>query len=156
MSGCFPFAKEVNNKTIQEIAQTPEARFDWYIQKEFKVLPTDPRFTDLTEEQKSLIFEHIKLDNPEKFKPDNKIRDAEYDEVAEDVEESEEGIAKPIPEGGYVDPEFDDLWENDQEISTDNLPENDSSELSNGFDSIPETESKHDIDEYNDDDWEEV
>jgi len=37
----------------------------WWIQKKWNVLPTDPRFLELTEEQMDLLQRHYLKDHPE-------------------------------------------------------------------------------------------
>ena len=69
-----------------------EARFQWWVQKTFNVLPTDSRFTDLTEEQLDLMFQHYLLDaKPVKTK--KSAEDPDYEE----------------PEH-YDDPDFEAEW----------------------------------------------
>ncbi|UAV84354.1 hypothetical protein phi18_084 [Bacillus phage phi18] len=160
MNGTVPFAKQMSEEKIQEIAKTPESRFDWWIQTKFGVLPTDPRFTDLTKEQKSLMFWHLQMDkNPENFVKDGKARDDDYDEEEESLLEDgeESGIPKPIPEGGYHDPEFDEEWNEDfEEPDISDIPENPSDPLPDDFDVLGEADPKVNIDGYEKDEWEEV
>lgn len=49
------------------------------MQSYFKVLPTDQRFKDLTEEQFALMHEHLLLDNPELAKKAEAYADPGYD-----------------------------------------------------------------------------
>jgi hypothetical protein len=91
----------VRTAEIQEIAKTNQARFEWWVQKTFNVLPTDDRFLNLTEEQMDLIYEHFKLDHPELDKQqDEKARDSEYDNEQDSIPAQEH----------FEDPEFDKAW----------------------------------------------
>lgn len=74
-----------------------EARFQWWIQTNFKVLPTDPRFMDLTDEQVELMFQHFLIDNPT---------------VKKKVENEDGTYAEP---DRYYDPDFDDAWNDTDE-----------------------------------------
>jgi len=91
---------------MTEIAKSDQARFEWWIQTKWQVLPTDPRYLDLTEEQKDLMFEHYKLDNT--------------DTVTHKAGEVNEEGAVIEPEH-FDDPDFDKEWANfvnDSEDST--------------------------------------
>lgn len=86
---------------LQEIAKTNQARFEWWVQKTFSVLPTDDKFLNLTEEQMDLMYEHFKLDHPELQKQeDNKARDSDYDNEQDGIPAQEH----------FEDPEFDKAW----------------------------------------------
>lgn len=50
---------------IKRLVKLPYARNNWAIMKEFKVLPTDERFLNLTIEQKAFILENMELDAKE-------------------------------------------------------------------------------------------
>lgn len=59
--------------------------------KEWRVLPTDPRFQDLTAEQRALLWEDFLLDHPEIAKEIEKdktktIYDDEFDELWEELD----------------------------------------------------------------------
>jgi hypothetical protein len=96
---------------LKEIAQLSEARFDWWIQKNFQVLPTDDRFTNLTLEQKDLMYEHFLLDNPELTKKDTKARDDSFDEEYDNPDDR-----PPMQDHEhYDDPNFDEAWNSDDE-----------------------------------------
>lgn len=151
----------MNPEKLKEIAKTPESRFDWWIQKEFGVLPSDPRFTSLTKEQKSLMLWHFQMDkNPQAFIKDGKARDDDYEEEERQLEEEdtgEEGIAKPMPEGGYHDPEFEEEWDGDfEEFDMDDVSESAPNSVPDDFDTIGEVSPKIDINKYDEDKWEEV
>jgi hypothetical protein len=82
---------------MKAIAETNQARFEWWVQTEFKVLPTDPKYQALTQMQLDLMYEHYLLDNPpveEETKPAN---DPTYKE-----DEPEQ----------YDDPDFKHVWDN--------------------------------------------
>ncbi len=68
------------------MARLPQSRTKWWIQREFKVLPTDPRFKALTVEQISLMQEQYVIDHPEaaKAEPDPEYEEAERALEAED------------------------------------------------------------------------
>lgn len=61
--------------------------------KEFKVLPTDDRFLDLTDEQMELLYHHYMIDN-KPVKSSSSAKDNSYEE----------------PES-YHDPDFADEWD---------------------------------------------
>lgn len=150
----------MSEEKIQEIAKTPESRFDWWIQTKFGVLPTDPRFTELTKEQKSLMFWHFQMDkNPQAFVKDGKARDDDYDEEEKQLENDTggEGIPKPMPEGGYHDPEFEEEWDSDfEDEDIDPVPESVYDPEPDDFDVIGEVTPESNISEYKKDEWEEV
>ena len=115
---------------IAEIAKTPQARFEWWIQTTFHVLPTDPKFTNLTTEQMNLMYEQYKIDTaPSKAT----LVDKDYDKEEQKLER-------------YEDPDFDEAWDNPNSGEDDSIivPEN-----------LVEPES-HRVDDANADDWEEV
>jgi hypothetical protein len=91
---------------MEEIAKTNIARFEWWIQKSFHVLPTDERFLSLTEQQMDLLYEHFKIDHPE-LREDDKARDSEYDEA-------QDGMQMEQHEH-YEDPDFDKAWNGEEE-----------------------------------------
>lgn len=75
--------------------------------EKWEVLPTDPRYMDLTEEQMDLLFYHYERTLPGKWKTNN------------NPEVDEEG-----PEY-YFDPDFDAEWNAEDEISdSDDVGEN--------------------------------
>jgi len=88
---------------MREIASNSDNRFDYWIMKEWKVLPTDPRFTDLTFEQREYLWENYLIDNPEiEKKMRDRFDDPEFDkqwdslgitsqEASEEVLETKEG-----------------------------------------------------------------
>jgi len=95
-SGTTPFVNAIKKTTIKAIASDSENRFDWWIQKTFEVLPTDPRYYDLTTEQRELLWEHYLIDNPEVAKKlKDTFYDPEFDEIwdamAEEAQEGAEG-----------------------------------------------------------------
>ncbi|WIT25819.1 hypothetical protein [Bacillus phage SPO1L1] len=106
------------------------------------------------------MFEHLQIDkNPQIIQGDGKARDDEYDDEEDKLGEegTESGIPKPIPEGGYHDPEFDEEWDGDfEEFDTDDVEEFPSDSDPNDFDVLGEDSSKSDISKYKKDEWEEV
>ena len=70
--------------------------------KEWKVLPTDPRFQDLTSEQYAFLFEFWKKENAPKK---SSAHDDDYDDAVD-----ENGI--PYNQQKYIDPDFDAEWNN--------------------------------------------
>jgi len=90
---------------MREIARLPQARFDWWIQKTFNVLPTDSRFLDLTSEQKELIYEHLLIDNPDLAKNSESYYDPEFEDLWEEhapIEDSTEGLFEETENGGQL------------------------------------------------------
>lgn len=80
--------------TLEKLAETQKAKFDFWIMEKWSVLPTDHRFLELTEEQKGLLYvQYLKSIEP----PPKEVKSAHDD----DYEEPE----------SYVDPEFDALWD---------------------------------------------
>ena len=56
--------------------------------KEWKVLPTDPRFLELTSEQKDFLWDNFLIDNPEiEKKLKNRFDDEEFDEEWDKLDE---------------------------------------------------------------------
>lgn len=77
---------------IAEIAKEPEIRFDLWIMKTWKVLPTDPRYLDLTEEQRELLWEDFLIDHPEireEINKRGKVYDDDFDELWESLDKLE-------------------------------------------------------------------
>lgn len=75
------------------------------MQRTFHVLPTDPRFTDLTEEQMVLLFEHMKLDKEEaneSIKTQVGVTDEDYNSLEGEHDK-------------YDDPDFGGAWNSDEE-----------------------------------------
>src|SRR5690606_9486110 len=66
-----------------------ENRFDWWIMKNFNVLPTDERFLNLTAEQREFIWEQYLIDNPDL---DKKIKqyDPDFEKEWEELGEVED------------------------------------------------------------------
>ena len=151
----MPFATILEETPIKELAETPLAKFEYWIQDKFNVLPTDPRFTDLTEEQLDLLYAHRQRENAPDRNP--AYTDSDYDREEADAEGYNAQEAKgegrlPIQDfESYKDPDFDDEWnaedgEDDSDIVGENPPESGS----NDFD--PEEERM----EFDPNDWEEV
>lgn len=133
---------------MSEIAKSSTARFDWWVQTKFGVLPTDSRFLDLTEEQKDLMYEHFIIDNPTtKEQPDNSQDRDDYEEALNDADKEaweEHGVANdysdtlPLPDPGdsesFADPDFDAEWNaQDEESDSEEVSENESED---GFDPL--------------------
>ncbi len=140
----------MSEEKIQEIAKTRNLDLTGGFKQNFGSTHT-PRFTDLTKEQKSLMFWHLQMDKSENFVKDGKARDYDYDEEEESLLEDgeESGIPKPIPEGGYHDPEFDEEWNEDfEEPDISDIPENPSDPLPDDFDVLGEADPKVNIDGY--------
>ncbi|MNW28257.1 hypothetical protein D3C74_50790 [compost metagenome] len=71
---------------MQEIVKDSQNRFDYWIMEKWNVLPTDPRFLALTEEQKDWLWENFLLSNPEvKRKIDNRFHDPDFDRAWEEL-----------------------------------------------------------------------
>jgi hypothetical protein len=89
--------------TIQELANTPRAKFEFWVQEKWNVLPTDQRFIDLTEEQLALLFaQYQRVSAPA---PNNtSARDGDYPDGASDDPN--------VNTQKYVDPDFEKEWEN--------------------------------------------
>lgn len=145
---------------MKEIAKTPQARFEWYIQNKFSVLPTDSRWTDLTQEQLDLMMEHFLLDNPPKV---SAYTDADYDKEEDKVEgydgqkAKEEGRLPIQDHESYNDPDFDAEWNTQDEVSNSDIVGEKSSE--DNFEILGETpddDIKKGIDLNKADEWEEV
>lgn len=74
-------------------------RLRWAVQKRFNVLPTDPNFLSLTDEQLLLIEEHMQRDIEIQEEAMKSIRKTNANDP--DYEEPEK----------YTDPGFDDEWD---------------------------------------------
>lgn len=95
---------------MDNIVKNPYSRNLWHIMKTFKVLPTDERFTDLTDEQIGFILGNMIYDNKQEewarkgVKPGSQFEDPEddyWDKDDEDFEvlktnHDEEDIAKQV------------------------------------------------------------
>lgn len=66
------------------------------------MLPTDPRFTDLTDEQKGLLFAHWQRTNPDPVVNNNNAHDPDYPGVTDEEMNKQK----------YIDPDFDEEWNN--------------------------------------------
>lgn len=84
---------------VKSLAEDPNERRRWFIQKYFKILPTNSDFMKLTDAQLLLLEAHIDLDWERLEAERNKTsaKDGNYDE-----EEPEK----------YSDPNFDEALEN--------------------------------------------
>ena len=111
---------------MTEIAKISEARFQWWVQKTFNVLPTDSRYLDLTMEQLDLMYEHFLLDNPLPNEGNNKARDGDYDkEYSSTDRETDEDVPNIPDNESFSDPDFDSAWNNEDESGDiDNIEEN--------------------------------
>jgi hypothetical protein len=69
---------------MKEIASNPSNRFDAWILKQWKVLPTNPDFLNLTEEQKEYLWEDYLLDNPEIARKIENSKDEEFNKEWDD------------------------------------------------------------------------
>lgn len=151
---------------MSEIAQTPQAKFEYWIQEKWNVLPTDPRYRDLTEEQLELLYEHYLRSLPpeekdEPDKEDGKFRDPDYKEP-DGTEETVDSDGAVIPEHEHFeDPDFADAWNADDEeefledgnSSTSLIGENHPHKGSERFSGFPKSTENPPI---NFDDFEEV
>lgn len=63
---------------MKEIAQHPENRFDTWILKTWRVLPTNPDFINLTEEQRELLWQDYLIDNPDVAKKIEQANDTDF------------------------------------------------------------------------------
>lgn len=73
--------------------------------KEFKVLPTDPRYQDLTQDQIGFILTQMLLDKEAQSEASTKkppVSDVEYEGSDPDTEQE-----------SYADNEFDEAWNSD-------------------------------------------
>lgn len=135
------------------------------MQTKFQVLPTDSRYTDLTEEQLDLMWEHYLLDNPPQ-EPKG-TQDSEYDTAEAEADgyetpEGEEIVDKehrlPLAnQEHFEDPDFNAEWDaEDEEDNTDivgeNSPEEDFQTI--GDESMVDSNVPMDLD--NEDEWKEV
>jgi hypothetical protein len=66
---------------LKEIARLPQSRAEWWVQSTFKVLPTDQRYKDLTDEQIGTMQEHYLLDHPELAKKAEVYADPGYEDA---------------------------------------------------------------------------
>jgi len=74
---------------MQEIIKEPSNRFDYWIMREWKVLPTSPEFQNLTSDQKEFLWENFLLDNPEISKRlANRFVDEDFDKEFEKTEKA--------------------------------------------------------------------
>lgn len=71
---------------MKEIAQHPENRFDTWILKTWRVLPTSPDFINLTEEQRELLWQDYLIDNPEIAKKINQANDTDFQDEWEKMD----------------------------------------------------------------------
>lgn len=69
---------------LKELAKEPEIQFDLWIMRTFNVLPTDPRYQELTWEQKRLLWEDYLF---RKALSENKTQDEEFDKKWEELQE---------------------------------------------------------------------
>ncbi|MBD1372592.1 hypothetical protein IC620_09520 [Hazenella sp. IB182357] len=87
------FAAELNQLSMRQIASHPEIRFDLWIMKQFQVLPTDPRYLSLTQEQRDLLWEGFLLDHPEiEKKMEQTMQDDDFEQAYQALEDS--GVMK--------------------------------------------------------------
>lgn len=138
---------------MKELAKSNLARFDWWIQTKFNVLPTDERFINLTDEQKELLLEHYLIDNPDKAS-NGAASDSEYDneldknerEAKEEYDKEKYADTLPLPDEGetesFADPEFDAEW--DKEDVDEDEPEDSSQVFEEGEQSSKEDDSEDD------------
>ena len=75
------------------MAKLPQSKTNWFIQWQFRVLPTSQEFKDLTEEQIALIIEQFLQDHPEAAKGTETFTDTEY-------EAKERALSLGNPRGG--------------------------------------------------------
>ncbi len=98
---------EVQSKQIRQITQNPENRFDWWILKEWKLLPTSPDFLNLTEEQREYLWDNFLIDNPKiEQQLKNRIEDDEFDDEWNAMEvgtESDEESENKFAQEDYSD-----------------------------------------------------
>ena len=150
---------------MKQIAQTERAKFEYWIQEKWTVLPTDPRYTDLTEEQIDLLYEQYIRLHPPPTPPeqDGKARDEDYDMDSDlvegyDPEQAKEDGRLPLADSeSFSDPDFDEEWDRIDEVSdSDIVPENSSDEDFQGTDEGDFIPMESPIDLEDDDEWEEV
>lgn len=106
------------------------------------------------------MFWHLQMDkNPQAFVKDGKARDDDYDEEENQLENDVggEGIPKPMPEGGYHDPEFEEEWDSDfEDDDIDPVSNSASDSEPDDFDVLEEVSPDLGIDKYKKGEWEEV
>lgn len=117
-SSVTPFAQDsINSEDFNWTIKQPYSRNMWIIMREFKVLPTDPRFQELTSEQIAFILSNMEEDIIQREKAFNKNKgddesfkdpdtswyedeftdidyDIDYDKMEESVERIENEEAK--------------------------------------------------------------
>lgn len=158
-NGTAPFEEKIDKVTLKEIARHPDNLFDYWICKEFKVLPSSPDFQNLTQLQKDMLYEQYLAFNPEIAKQHERKavqQDEEFDEIWE-AEETPEVIAD---NSVVVESSFDDFAE-DAGLAEENIPYSDAAKniLARIEKKLSEsgerTETQLSVED-NDDDWEEV
>lgn len=86
--------------------------------KEWKVLPTDPRFLELTQEQKEFLWDNFLIDHPEiEKKLNSRQEDEEFDkewETLDDTSQEAQGHSQDVlgadegkPSGDGLEPEIE-------------------------------------------------
>jgi hypothetical protein len=153
----------VETQTIKEIAKNPDVRLDAWILKKWNVLPSNPDFQNLTEEQRKWLWEDYLLDNPELAK---KLRHNEDDEFDKEWDEMEmkEGEPEESPEdsdeSGYS--EYESVGDKFNRFVNDNGMEVERSQEAQAILTQLKQRDNNDEDDMsigsnlNDDDWEEV
>jgi hypothetical protein len=145
---------------MKEVAKTDQARFEWWLQSKFNILPTDPRYMDLTQEQIDLIYEHYIIDNPPKK---SAYTDADYEK--EEAKNAEYNAQQSKDEGRlplqdherFDDPDFDAEWDAEDEISpSDNVGENQPEQEFEMLGEGSNNDIKKGIDLHKTNEWEEV
>ncbi len=152
---------ELRELSLKQIAETTQAKFEYWIQDKWNVLPTDPRYRELTEEQLDLLFIHYqRLNPPPEEKEDNKARDEDYDaeDAKSEAHESSDNESGRLPIQDfehYEDPDFDAEWnsEDEEEYDSDIIDENPPLD---DFEEVGEAETIDTKSDMIKDDWEEV
>lgn len=119
--------------------------------KTWKVLPTNPDFQNLTEEQKTWLWEDYLLDNPEVAK---KIAEQQDEDFNKEWDKLDEGVEETTPE---VEEEFEEVTNNFEEYVKSNNLEVEYSEATQALLSkIKEKDDQNPTPNPLDDDWEEI
>ena len=119
--------------------------------KTWKVLPTNPDFQNLTDEQKTWLWEDYLLDNPEVAK---KIAEQQDEDFNKEWDKLDEGVDETTPE---VEEEFEEVTNNFEEYVKSNNLEVQYSEATQAILSkIKEQDDQNPTPNPLDGDWEEI
>ena len=97
---------------MREIVREPESRFNWWIMKTFKVLPTSPEFQALTGAQRTFIWESYLEDNPKvREKIDRVNYDSGFDEEWDRLDAQKPSEGDEAPDDTNIPDDDEDLSE---------------------------------------------